>query len=531
MLNRTKSQCRHPSIVNLLEFIKILRVEPFTFAMLFQYGLRGMPSFLMIQDKVCMQWYNTTYEYCRDLPSTQEDSSGPGLYKTRILADAIQMATYTTYVHLFPSLVYGLLIGAWIDRFNKGRKFLLIIFCLAGMMENVILICLTVKFDSTPYINVFMTIPTLILAGGYIGPRVAVTHYITATTPPKMIAIRFMIFEICMMLALPIGSALAGFIIVKPPTFLSGQTRNYTVIYIISFAIDVVCLLWVIVMVNERIAQQQQKVVEVQLQEQCKNDVANTPTSDIPDDRNVHPFKLLFNRENAKSMLRIVSKKRPNKGRKQILLAILSLSILFGEQIALGSINSQFIQRVYYWNPDYTAYMGAIGMLIASTATMTIVPIMTRILNVWDIPLAIVGFFVNLTANFIKGCWLSENAYYLAMAVGSIGGMASICTRSHIAKTVDRNEQGKMMAVMAIADTISPVIATTIFSQIFRVTVDKYPGTVFYVIAGLIFIPIFSMIWIFLRTERQTIDGVNNHETNEQQEINGETHIKDKSGQ
>lgn len=88
-------------------------------------------------------------------------------------------------------------------------------------------------------------------------------------------------------------------------------------------------------MVNERIAQQQQKVVEVKLQEQCKNDIANTSTSNNTDqsDRKVHPLKLLFNLENAKSMWLIISKKRPNKGRKQILLAVLSLSILFGEHI------------------------------------------------------------------------------------------------------------------------------------------------------------------------------------------------------
>lgn len=100
------------------------------------------------------------------------------------------------------------------------------------------------------------------------------------------------------------------------------------------------------------------------------------------------------------------------------------------------------------------------------------------------------------------------------MAISSIGGMASICTRSHIAKIVDRNEQGKMMGVMAIMDTISPVVATTIFSQIFKATVENYPGTVYYVIAGLILIPISVMTWIFLRTERQTIDGINNQAKN-----------------
>lgn len=98
------------------------------------------------------------------------------------------------------------------------------------------------------------------------------------------------------------------------------------------------------------------------------------------------------------------------------------------------------------------------------------------------------------------------------MGVSSIGGMSSICIRSHMAKIVDRDEQGKMMAITAIADTISPVIATTLLAQIFRITVEEYPGTVFNVIAGVIFIPFCSMIWIFFCTERQAVDGVNNEQ-------------------
>jgi len=109
-------------------------------------------------------------------------------------------------------------------------------------------------------------------------------------------------------------------------------------------------------MVKERIAQQQQKVVEVQLQEQCKSDVVKTPAAaDVTQteaDRNVHPLKLLFNLENARSMHRIVLKERPNKGRKQILLAILSLSILFGEQIGTYQIRIRImwtdIEFVYF---------------------------------------------------------------------------------------------------------------------------------------------------------------------------------------
>lgn len=47
-----------------------------------------------------------------------------------------------------------------------------------------------------------MTTPTLILAGGGTGQRIAVTHYMTSTTPPKLMAIRFMFYEICLTLGM-----------------------------------------------------------------------------------------------------------------------------------------------------------------------------------------------------------------------------------------------------------------------------------------------------------------------------------------
>lgn len=88
-------------------------------------------------------------------------------------------------------------------------------------------------------------------------------------------------------------------------------------------------------MVNERIARKQKLEVETKLQEQCENDAAKTILSSNRSeaDKKVNPLKLLINLENAKSMIRVVLRKRPNKGRKQILLVILSLSIIFGEQI------------------------------------------------------------------------------------------------------------------------------------------------------------------------------------------------------
>ena len=79
-----------PKAINFYKFIKILRVEPFLFLVAFQGGLKGAPGGQFTVDKICMHWYNTSGNYCHDLPNTKEDDSGPGHFKSTILGDAAQ---------------------------------------------------------------------------------------------------------------------------------------------------------------------------------------------------------------------------------------------------------------------------------------------------------------------------------------------------------------------------------------------------------------------------------------------------------
>ena len=70
--------------------MKLLRVEPYLFLVIFQFALKGTPSSQLLQDKICMNWYNTTAQYCRGLPTIDEHDDSPGHYKNRVLADAAQ---------------------------------------------------------------------------------------------------------------------------------------------------------------------------------------------------------------------------------------------------------------------------------------------------------------------------------------------------------------------------------------------------------------------------------------------------------
>ena len=81
-------------LIRAWRFMKLLRVEPYMFLVIFQMALKGTPAGQLLQDKICMHWYKTTAEYCHDLPTLKEDDSEPGHYKSRILADVAQFGKF-----------------------------------------------------------------------------------------------------------------------------------------------------------------------------------------------------------------------------------------------------------------------------------------------------------------------------------------------------------------------------------------------------------------------------------------------------
>ena len=85
----------HPKVIGTWNFIKLLRVEPLLLLIAFGIGLKEEPSNQIIQDKICMQWYNTTAQYCHDLPTTKEDDHYGDHYKTRVLGDSAQFGKFS----------------------------------------------------------------------------------------------------------------------------------------------------------------------------------------------------------------------------------------------------------------------------------------------------------------------------------------------------------------------------------------------------------------------------------------------------
>ena len=135
--------------------------------------------------------------------------------------------------------------------------------------------------------------------------------------------------------AYPIGESLGGYVLVRKSMFQSGEIRNYTLVFLIALIFEIIAFLWIMFMINEKVAQKQEEKIKMKIMD-MKNRVESDSEIELKtdmskEDEKINPIKLLFDLKNIKEMFRTIVKKRPNKGRLQITLLIISISIYVSE--------------------------------------------------------------------------------------------------------------------------------------------------------------------------------------------------------
>ena len=120
-----------------LRFVSLLRVEVFMYLTALSLYIRLTPLDLLIQDKICFNKYNLSKDTCKNLPSLTQNETGYE-FKSKILSEAVEYNMYQNIIQYAPGIVWALFLGAWIDRYNNGRKAVFIIGATTQCLEAII---------------------------------------------------------------------------------------------------------------------------------------------------------------------------------------------------------------------------------------------------------------------------------------------------------------------------------------------------------------------------------------------------------
>ena len=66
---------------------------------------------------------------------------------------------------------------------------------------------------------------------------------------------------------------------------------------------------------------------------------------------------------------------------------------------------------------------------------------------------------------------------------------------------------GKVFGFIEAVDTLAPLMASTAYAKVFTYTMNTFPGLIFQIMAGLMIIPIISLIWIDLFAVKSSKSG------------------------
>lgn len=342
--------------------------------------------------------------------------------------------------------------------------------------------------------------------------------------------------------AQPIGSFIGGQILGNGDQNTHYQLYNYIPVFIVSLCAHISALIWAILVINENTSPSE----DVSFDQSFKN--INTPTtsgdplsneanidtlpveSKINDDdilfsntldqeslisnlstrlkfisfnrissnsrKFFRQFKKLFQLDNVRELCKTLTKNREHWGRGQIWILFISTAFLLLSYLNTTFILWSYVEKLYSWPPKFYSNITS-GVAIATLILMGLVlPIFVNILKFSDMCLSLLGVGSLMAQCILRGSWQHEPGLYLSFIAGTLAPLSFIGIRSRLSKIIEPDEQGKLFALMATVEALTPGIASIFYSVIFSATIDVYPGLVFQIAAFILLIPLFSIIFI-----------------------------------
>ena len=168
-------------------------------------------------------------------------------------------------------------------------------------------------------------------------------------------------------------------------------------------------------------------------------------------------------------------------------------------------LNYLYMRLVFdgFEDQDY-AYYSVFNYVCCTVYLMVVVPILNTKVRLHDAVMLLVivsveGLYFTI-APFATELW----QFYLVSALGSFGLSKYSVVRSLLSKSISMDEVGKVFSILAVTAALAPVAGNPIFRQLYNETMDSFPGAIFLLAAGFIWLTAGANL--FLYTQRDKLE-------------------------
>ncbi|XP_055938688.1 proton-coupled folate transporter-like [Argiope bruennichi] len=434
--------------------LRSLTIEPIMFLFSFAFVMNLSCLSNMMMNKGCLYKFNYSESVCNNLsnyPSEKKD--------VEVLANNYSM--YYSLVGLIGAFMM-VFIAPWSDKY--GRKLPLLMAFVGTILGDIGLTLCTYNYESDLFFVVLARIPAE-LFGGFICILTIIYSHASEVSSRKTRTMKYTFVEISFNLGMALGGLCGGLVY---------RYYGYFYIYIIGFVLHVMCLPWLLLVVEETTgfnstATWKEKVSDFFV---CES--------------------LL---KGWKASVRV----RENNGRALILLYFASMCVIVLTYESLGSIGFIYVHHIYNWDPTTYNTINTIFSLTTMVVLGASIPILVRIFKVSDFALGLMGVFSMMAKyTFFAFAHYGVYLYYLGNATGYLNGLVPLAVRSSLSKVAERDELGKVFSFLATCEAIVPMVGTVVITKVFNATIDIFPSVSYLMIVGLLLLPLGTFLWAFI---------------------------------
>ncbi|XP_054920365.1 proton-coupled folate transporter-like [Dermacentor andersoni] len=422
----------------------------FLVAYTLSYAMRLLITQDLLLTKTCL--YNLGLE-----PSLCANFSNYSDTKNAIERVANNYSLFILLVQLTPAALLSIFLGPWCDKY--GHKLPIFLATLGGILQDLGTIYTVVNMRAPMYLNVLCSLPNG-FSGGLVCVLTAVCSNASLSTSGSMRTLQFLIILMSAMVGLAFGQFMAGQI------FRAG---GYLPVFIVSASLLLASLAWVVFMLKNPTDAQR-----------------NSWQAMLGD---------LMQPRNFVDGLLVCVRRRPNRGRAQILLLMTSMcTILFVSEGTRG-INFFYAKKMYDWDVSKYSDINSGFLLFRMVSVSVFVVGANLVLRLSDCTIAFIGVCCGMLQGISTGVATNEVLFYVSYVLGTLEASAPIGIKSHASKLLNRDETTQVFSVWIAVEALTPIVASVFGSQVYNACISFYPGLPYFVYVLFEIYPLASVVY------------------------------------
>lgn len=412
-------------------------------------------------EKACKVNFGYSDEICSALKSGEASQYAEEEANIQKLTGSVLMRR-GMLENLFP-MILVCLIGPWSDKY--GRKIPMLAVMISFILQHVLLIVCALDPTSTIGANSVGFISSFIvsLTGNNACFIMSCFSYVSDTTPKDKLTQKTGITGCSIFLAVTVGIGLSGAL----------SSLGFVKIFTIAAVIETIGFLWLLYGLPNVVRDEKA--------------IRRTTSKKM--------LSELFDKQNVFDAIGSGVKARPGNDRLKILALLASHCLIMAPMMGEGGVMYLFGKYKFGWDAASFATFMTFKMVAGFIGNFVSMIVFGNKMKLSDPVIGIVSCTAHIASCLIFAVASSNAIMYTGPIVAMLAGQLMSCARSIIFKTVSSSETGKINALLSSLDSLTPLLATPVYSFVYSATFESMPGA-FFLLSAAFAVPPVVVFWI-----------------------------------